>query len=136
MRRIFAVLFLCCCNMVLLGQAGIGVASYYSSKFEGRKTASGAIFSNKKMTAASNHFKLGQRVRVTNVHNGKTVVVEVIDRMSKNNKRLIDLTQEAARMLCFMDEGLCKVKVEPISKQEQSEGEELPIVQDSVAIIE
>nr|MBP6315718.1 septal ring lytic transglycosylase RlpA family protein [Chitinophagaceae bacterium] len=101
----------------------MGVASYYSAKFEGRKTATGAVFSNKKMTAASNQYKLGQWVKVTNVHNGKTVMVEVNDRMSKNNRRLIDLSQEAARMLCFMDAGLCKVQVELISEQERSEEE-------------
>jgi rare lipoprotein A len=115
------------------GQSGIGMASYYGSKFEGRKTATGAVFSNKKMTAASNHYKLGQWVKVTNVRNGKTVMVEVNDRMSKNNKRLIDLSQEAAKMLCFMDAGLCKVQVELISKQESNEGEMPALVQDSVA---
>ncbi len=133
MYRIVTFLFFCCSFLVVSGQSGVGVASYYSAKFEGRKTATGAVFSNKKMTAASNQYKLGQWVKVTNVHNGKTVMVEVNDRMSKNNRRLIDLSQEAARMLCFMDAGLCKVQVELISKQERSEEEKSDIVKDSIS---
>jgi rare lipoprotein A len=131
--RIVGLLFLCCNSYILSGQSGIGIASYYSSKFEGRKTATGVIFSNKKMTAASNHYKLGTRVKVTNTLNGKFVIVEINDRMSKGNKRLIDLTQEAAKVLCFMNAGLCKVEVEMLSKEEQKQ---INTKQDTVAIKE
>ncbi|MGX8249641.1 septal ring lytic transglycosylase RlpA family protein, partial [Escherichia coli] len=58
-----------------------GVASFYSKGLDGSKTATGEIFRNKKMTAASNNFKLNSWVRVTNLSNGKTVIVRINDRM-------------------------------------------------------
>ena len=85
-----------------------GKASYYHSKFNGRKTATGEIFSNQNMTAASNHFPLGTMVKVTNKNTGKFVIVKINDRMAPNNSRIIDLTERAARELCFFDKGLCK----------------------------
>lgn len=89
-----------------------GTASYYHSKFNGRKTATGEIFSNQNMTAASNHFPLGTMVKVTNKKTGKFVLVKINDRMAPNNHRIIDLTEKAAKELCFMDKGLCVVTVE------------------------
>ena len=88
-----------------------GTASYYHPKFEGRKTASGERFSNQDMTGASNHYPLGTLVRVTNKKTGKSVVVRINDRMGTRH-RLIDLTEKAARELCFIDQGLCTVVVE------------------------
>ncbi len=121
MHRIIALLIFCCNHNILSGQSSVGIASYYNSKFEGRKTASGVIFSNSKLTAASNHYKLGQWVKVTNTLNGKSVIVEINDRMSKGNRRLIDLTKEAAGVLCFIDAGLCKVEVELLANPKQKE---------------
>jgi len=89
-----------------------GTASYYHSKFNGRKTATGEIFSNQNMTAASNHFPLGTMVKVTNKKTGKFVLVKINDRMGAGNHRIIDLTEKAARELCFMDKGVCIVTVE------------------------
>lgn len=89
-----------------------GIASYYHPKFNGRKTATGEIFSNQNMTGASNHFPLGTLVKVTNKKTGKSVIVKVNDRMAPNNNRVIDLTEKAARELCFKDQGLCVVVVE------------------------
>lgn len=89
------------------------MASYYSSKFEGRITASGKRFSNLGMTAASNFFKLGDSVKVINLSNQKEVRVLVTDRMGKTNK-IIDLTQEAAKQLGFYNKGITKVKVSKI----------------------
>ena len=93
-----------------------GVASYYGDKFEGRKTASGDIFSQKKMTAACNKLPLGTRIRVTNIRNGKTVEVVVNDRLHPKMKRIGDLTKSAAKKLGYVDHGLNKVKVEVIGK--------------------
>ena len=89
-----------------------GKASYYHAKFNGRKTATGEIFSNENMTAASNVFPLGTMVKVTNKSTGKYVYVRINDRMAPNNPRVIDLTARAARELCFIDQGLCTVIVE------------------------
>jgi rare lipoprotein A len=90
-----------------------GVASYYHPRFVGRLTATGDVFSNEKFTAASNHFKLGTYVKVTNLRNGKFVYVRINDRMGQPN-RIIDLTQKAAETLHFINRGLTKVKIEPV----------------------
>ena len=94
----------------------IGTASFYSNKFVGRKTATGEIFSQKKMTAACNVFPLGTRVRVTNLKNNKSVVVKINDRMHSKNKRLIDLTTEAAEKLKFTRMGLTRVRIEKVRR--------------------
>lgn len=96
-----------------------GLASFYASKFNGRKTATGEIFSNSGMTAASNLFRLGTWVKVTNTRNGKTVIVKVNDRMAPSmhkKGRILDLTQAAARKLEFYNSGIANVKVEIIKK--------------------
>ncbi|OYW79322.1 MAG: hypothetical protein B7Z27_05760, partial [Sphingobacteriia bacterium 32-37-4] len=62
-------------NLVFTGKVVLGIASYYSGRFEGIKTASGEKFSNKAFTGASNNLKLGTWVKVTNVNNGKWVIV-------------------------------------------------------------
>lgn len=93
----------------------IGKASFYHDKFEGRKTASGEIFSQHKLTAASNNFKLGTKVKVTNLKNNKIVVVKINDRMAvwtQNKGRIIDLSKKAAKILNI--NGIGKVKVEEI----------------------
>jgi rare lipoprotein A (peptidoglycan hydrolase) len=100
-----------------------GTASYYASKFEGRKTATGEIFRNSGMTAASNTFKLNTWVKVTNLKNGKTIIVRINDRMAPSmhkKGRVLDLTQTAARQLDFYKSGLAKVKVEVIKKETAS----------------
>lgn len=89
-----------------------GIASYYHSKFNGRKTTTGEIFSNKQLTAANNFLKLGTLVKVTNLRNGKSVIVKINDRMNKNNKRLIDLSQAAAGKLDIIQQGLGDVSIE------------------------
>jgi len=93
-----------------------GTASYYANKFDGRKTATGDVFSQKKMTAACNQISLNTWVRVTNMRNHKTVVVKINDRMHPRNKRLIDLSRTAASRLGYTGRGLVKVKVEVLGK--------------------
>lgn len=89
-----------------------GKASFYAKKFEGRKTASGEKFSNKKLTAAHKTLPFGTRVQVTNLKNNKTVIVTINDRLPKKSKRIIDLSQAAAKELDFIRAGTAKVKVE------------------------
>ena len=89
-----------------------GQASYYSQKFEGRKTASGQIFRHKKFTAACNTLPLGTYIKVTNLKNGKTVIVQTNDRLHVKTKRLIDLTLAGAKRLGFVASGITRVKVE------------------------
>ena len=94
-----------------------GTASFYANKFEGRQTANGEIFSQKKLTAASNILPLNEWVRVTNTRNNLFVVLRITDRMHKNNKRLIDLSKAAAKKLKYTGYGLAHVKVEVLGKK-------------------
>jgi rare lipoprotein A len=89
--------------------ADSGVASVYSTE-SGSRTASGARLDPSAMTAAHRSFPLGSRVRVTNRHNGRSVVVTVNDRGPFVRGRIIDVTPAAARVLGFS--GLTQVTVE------------------------
>lgn len=71
------------------------IASYYHSKFEGRKTSSGELYSNKKYTAAHRTFPFGTLLKITNVKNNKSVVVKVNDRGPFSKTKEIDLSQSA-----------------------------------------
>jgi rare lipoprotein A len=70
-------------------------ASYYADKFNGRKTSSGKRFDNNKYTAAHKKLPFGTKVKVTNEANGKSVIVEVIDRGPFVRSREIDLSKRA-----------------------------------------
>lgn len=93
-----------------------GIASFYAHKFNGRKTATGSIYNSAKLTAACNVLPLGTWVKVTNVRNERSVIVEITDRMHPKNKRLIDLTKTAAQKLGFVSAGITKVKLEVLGK--------------------
>lgn len=93
-----------------------GIASYYAQKFHGRQTASGEIFDNTAMTAAHNSLPLGTYIKVTNMRNNRWVVVKVTDRLHYANRRIVDLTQAAAKKLGFIHRGLTKVRVEVVTK--------------------
>jgi rare lipoprotein A len=134
MRNFIFLLLLTTAAFTLKAQEKTGIASYYHSKFAGRRTASGDIFSNQKMTAASNHFKLGEWVKVTNLSNGKFVYVKINDRMAKNSNRLIDVTHTAAQNLCFMQNGVCRVSVEKCGKPVEIITNETDLQNDSVAV--
>jgi rare lipoprotein A len=94
-----------------------GMASFYSNKFNGRKTASGEIFSQGKMTCACNVLPLGTWIKVTNMRNGRSVVLKTNDRIHPKVKRLVDLTRTAAEKLGYISGGLTRVKVEVIGRK-------------------
>lgn len=94
-----------------------GVASYYHDKFQNRLTASGEKFDQKKMTAAHNGLPLNTWIRVTNLSNHRSVIVRVNDRLHRKNKRLVDLSNIAARNLGYLGDGLTKVKVEVFGRK-------------------
>jgi rare lipoprotein A len=97
-------------------KADTGIASYYSKKFHGRKTASGQLFHVDSMTAAHKKLPFGTRVKVTNLRNGKSVVVTINDRGMKGKNRIIDLSPAAARKIGIIDRGLAKVAVSVVSR--------------------
>ena len=98
-----------------------GIASYYADKFEGRKTYTDEIFSQKKLTAASNTLPMGTWVRVTNLRNHQSVIVRINDKMHPHNKRLIDLSHAAAEKLGYCGRGLTHVRVDVLGKKRPPE---------------
>ncbi len=94
-----------------------GLASFYANKFNGRKTASGELFSQKKFTCACNMLPLGTWVKVTNVRNGRSVIVKVNDRLHPKMRRVADLSKAAATKLGYTAQGLVRVKVEVLGKK-------------------
>lgn len=94
-----------------------GKASWYCIKCNGgTQTASGEILSDTAMTAAHKTLPMGTKVKVTNLRNGKSVVVRINDRGPYIKGRIIDVTKGAAAKLDFIKAGVVPVKVEIISK--------------------
>ena len=91
-----------------------GTASWYGSRFHGKKTASGEIYDQNKLTAAHKTLPLGSKARVTNLDNGSTVDVEINDRGPFVKGRIVDLSRAAARALGLVESGTAPVKVELI----------------------
>lgn len=90
-----------------------GMATFYGPGFAGEMTASGEIFNPRKMVAAHRTLPLGSVVRVTNLANGRAVVLRVIDRGPYSGRNtIIDVSQGAARKLGFIRQGRTRVKVE------------------------
>ncbi|MET0298122.1 MAG: septal ring lytic transglycosylase RlpA family protein [Flavitalea sp.] len=98
-----------------------GMASFYHNKFQGRKTSSGERYDKDKMTAAHNGLPLNTWIRVTNIRNGRTVIVKVNDRLHHRNERLVDLSRKAAASLGYIGRGLARVKVEVLGKTKPAE---------------
>ncbi|WP_438945286.1 septal ring lytic transglycosylase RlpA family protein [Sediminibacterium sp.] len=104
-------------NLVYTGKSVTGKASYYSTRFDGIKTATGEKFSSKAFTGASNNLPLGTWVKVTNLHNNKWVIVRINDKMHprmKKKGRVIDVSRIAAQKLEFLNRGITKVKLEVV----------------------
>ena len=98
-----------------------GTASFYANSFNGKKTANGETFSQKKMTAACNVLPLGTWIRVTNLRNGRSVLVRTNDRLHAKMKRVVDLSRSAAEKLNYVKSGLTQVKVEVLGKNKPEE---------------
>jgi len=94
----------------------VGTASWYGEDFEGKPTASGEDYEMYDMTAAHPTLPLGTYVRVTNLHNGRAVVVKVNDRGPIVEGRIIDLSYGAAQALQFEHRGLQKVRLDLVKQ--------------------
>ena len=96
----------------------VGLASWYGPGFQGEETASGEISNQREMVAAHRSLPLGSVVRVTNLENGRRVVLRVIDRgpYGRNYRKgtIIDVSRGAARRLGFIRDGLVRVRVEVV----------------------
>lgn len=95
----------------------VGTASWYGEDFDGKPTASGEPYDMYDMTAASLTIPLGTYVRVTNLRNGKAVVVRVNDRGPVVPGRIIDLSYGAAEALQFTHKGLQRVRLDVVHPQ-------------------
>lgn len=91
-----------------------GMASWYGTKFHGLKTANGEEYDLYGMTAAHKTLPLPSYVRVTNLDNGRTVVLRVNDRGPFYDNRIIDLSFAAAKKLGYAEKGVARVRVEGI----------------------
>src|SRR5262245_49722597 len=94
----------------------VGLASWYGGSLNGRRTASGERFDQEALTCAHRSLPIGTRVRVTNLENGRSVVVTVTDRGPFVRGRIIDLSRGAARRLGLLHAGTARVRVEPIER--------------------
>jgi rare lipoprotein A len=96
----------------------IGIASYYASRYHGKRTTSGERYHQDKMTAAHQSLPLGTRVRVKNLANDKEVTVVVNDRCRKRSTPFIDLSRAAAKKLGFFGAGKANVAIIPLAEEE------------------
>jgi rare lipoprotein A len=97
--------------MVLQAEADTGVASYYAEAFHGRRTSSGEIFNMRDRTCAHRWLPFNTKVLVTNLTNGRSVVVRVTDRGPWKKTRLIDVSKQAAIDLDMVRSGTARVSI-------------------------
>ena len=90
----------------------VGTASWYGEYFQGKETASGEPFDMEALTAAHPTLPLGSFVRVTNLRNGRAVVVRINDRGPVVEGRIIDVSYNTARVLGFHERGLQRVRLD------------------------
>jgi len=100
----------------------VGIARYYADRYHGRRTSSGEIFSQKKLTAAHPTLPLGTRVKVENLANNKSVVVKINDRCREHEEVFIDLSKQAAKKLGFIREGKARVRITIVDDDAGSDG--------------
>ena len=94
-----------------------GIASWYGDEFAGRLTANGEIFDPEQVTAAHKTLPMPSVVRVTNLDNGRSLVVRLNDRGPYVAGRIIDLSRASARLLGFMKQGTARVRVQVLAEQ-------------------
>lgn len=114
-----------------VGYTQRGEASYYAEQFHGRKTANGEKFDMNALTAAHPRIRFHSLLRVTNMHNGKSVIVRINDRGPYRNGRIIDLSKAAAAKIDMIRSGTAPVQLEvihvetgPINERERKANEE------------
>lgn len=120
LRLVFLIFFLSVLSyentsLALENYSNTGLASWYGSEFQGKRTASGRRFDMNEFTAAHKFLPFGTLVRVVNVRNGKGVIVSIIDRGPFSKKRIIDLSHAAAKSIGLLKRGIARVKIEVIS---------------------
>ena len=108
------VFFILCFTSTLSIAAEEGIASYYSDVFQGKKTASGELYDRNKLTGAHKTLAFGTKVKITDLENGKSVIVIITDRGPQSKKRMVDLSYAAAEQIDLINAGISKVRMEVI----------------------
>jgi rare lipoprotein A len=103
-----------------------GIASWYGPNFYGQRTANGEIYNAGDLTAAHRTLPMPVNVRVTNLDNGKSVVLRVNDRGPYAKGRIIDVSEQAAKLLGFYGQGTARVRVTFVSRSMQPNGTPMP----------
>lgn len=93
-----------------------GMASWYGPGFHGKQTANGEIFNENELTAAHKTLQLPSIIRVTNLSNGRTVILRVNDRGPFAHDRILDVSKRAASVLGFKDKGTAKIRLEVLKE--------------------
>jgi peptidoglycan lytic transglycosylase len=107
-------------SLAAMPPAQVGLASFYGPGFDGERAASGQIFNARAMVAAHRTLPFGSLVRVTNLENGRAVIVRIVDRgpYGRNQRRgtIIDVSTRAAERLRSVKKGLVPVRVEVLRR--------------------
>lgn len=113
------------------GKTQKGTASWYGTKYHGRKSSNGQVYNKNSMTAAHPSLPFGTEVKVTNLSNNQSVVVRITDRGPFKGRRMIDLSEAAARKIDMIRSGTATVSMEILSKPESEVPSEVALA-DSV----
>lgn len=95
-----------------------GKASFYADRLQGHRTASGEKYDKLQFTAAHASLPFNTKVQVTNLKNGKTVIVRINDRMASSRHRVIDVSRAAAKELDMVRDGTATVSLALVSEEE------------------
>ncbi len=98
----------------------VGIASWYGPDFHAKRTANGEKYDMHALTAAHRTLPLPSIVRITNLENGRSLIVRVNDRGPYARNRIIDVSKKVAQLLGFMDKGTAKVRVEIMEKESKN----------------
>ncbi|MDE2029698.1 MAG: septal ring lytic transglycosylase RlpA family protein [Alphaproteobacteria bacterium] len=97
-----------------------GIASWYGPKFNGQRTANGEIFSKNELTAAHRTLPMPTLARVTNLENGRSIVVRINDRGPYARGRIVDVSERAAQLLGFERQGTARVRVQVLADESKA----------------
>jgi rare lipoprotein A (peptidoglycan hydrolase) len=106
----------------------IGMASWYGGEFHGRQTADGEIFDTRSISAAHRTLPLPCYARVTNLRNGRSIIVRVNDRGPFIRGRILDVSARVARLLEFSQPGLAKVRIDYVGKAAPAGSDEAMLI--------
>lgn len=97
-----------------------GIASWYGPGFHGKRTANGEAFDQNALTAAHRTLQMPSLVRVTNLENGRSIIVRINDRGPFSRGRVIDLSARSAELLQFKNQGTAKVKLQVLGEESRA----------------